>query len=226
MTGPDASSGEMGRVSMPGRAGRDHDDVLDMILDRRPLPADAPAGMHVLADTLAGLAVAPDGGELPGQAAAMAAFARSAGSPAATLTLPLPGEPQRRQRRRLAAGRARLAASAAVIVVGLCGTAAAAYAGVLPAAVQNFAHHVIGAPAAHQADHRHGAPGQAGNPGAGQPSPSGHGRVHPVKPGQGNKHARRGHRGHHVKHQKPAHPAHPSHPTPTAQPGHSQHSSG
>ena len=64
---------------MPGLAGRDHDDLLlDMILDRRPLPPDAPPGMHVLASKLVGLAAAPSGGQLPGEAAALAAFVRSA----------------------------------------------------------------------------------------------------------------------------------------------------
>ena len=39
MTGSSASSGEMPRVPMPGRAGRDQDEqLLDMILDGRPLP--------------------------------------------------------------------------------------------------------------------------------------------------------------------------------------------
>jgi hypothetical protein len=102
--------------------------------------------MHVLAGKLVGLAASPGGGELPGEAAALAAFVRS-GSPASTLTLA--GGPPGRRRHALTAGRARLSAAAAAVIVGLSGTAAAAYAGVLPAAVQNFAHHVIGAPAAH-----------------------------------------------------------------------------
>jgi len=214
MTGPDASSGEMGRVSMPGQAGRDHDEVLlDMILDRRPLPADAPPGMHALAGGLTGLAATPAGGELPGQAAAMAAFAR-AGSPASTLTLA--GEPSRRRRGgRLAAGRARLAAAVAVTAVALSGTAAAAYAGVLPAAVQNFAHHVIDAPAGRDTgQHGGGARHQSGHPGR----PSLH-PAHPAKPGKQNGHKGRGHRGNHGqagKKPKPSHPPKPPHPTHSA----------
>jgi hypothetical protein len=213
MTGPNASSGEMPRVPMPGRAGRDQDDLLlDMILDRRPLPPDAPAGMHALADKLVGLAAAPGGDELPGEAAALAAFVRS-GSPTSTLTLV--GEPSERRRgRRLAVGRARLSAAIAAVVVVLSGTAAAAYAGVLPASVQNFAHHVIGAPSAHN---RHSGPEQhAGNPGGAGPSASAHGSAQPANPGKQRGHKGRGHRaghGHHAQKPKPTHPPKPPHPT-------------
>ena len=209
MTGPDASSGEMPRVPMPGRAGRDQDDLLlDMILDRRPLPPDAPPGMHVLADKLVGLAAAPGEGELPGEAAALAAFVRS-GSPTSTLTLV--GEPPARRRgHRLAVGRARLSAAIAAVVVVLSGTAAAAYAGVLPASVQNFAHHVIDAPSAHS------GPERAGNPGGAGPSPSAQGSAHRAKPGKQKGHKGRGHRaghGPHAKKPKPTHPPKPPHPT-------------
>jgi hypothetical protein len=207
---------------MPGRAGRDHDDLLlDMILDRRPLPPDAPPGMHALADKLVALAAAPGDGELPGEAAAFAAFARSA-APASTLTLA--GEPPgRHRRRRLIAGRARLSAAAAVVVVALSGTAAAAYAGVLPAPVQDFAHRVINAPAAHHGvANRPGTPGQrAGHPGHSAPaglSPSAHGSAHPAKPGQQKGHNSRGHRRHHVSHRKKPKPAHPAGPTHSPRP--------
>jgi hypothetical protein len=216
MSGPDASSGEMPRVPIPGRAGRDQDDLLlDMILDRRPLPPDAPTGMHALADKLVGLAAAPDGGELPGEAAAMAAFVRS-GSPASTLTLV--GEPpEGRRGRRLAVGRARLTAAAAAIVVILSGTAAAAYAGVLPASVQNFAHRVIDAPGArHAVQHGDSVRHQSSHPGSAPPSPL---ASHPAKPGKHKGHKGSGHRGNHgqpAKEPKPSHPPkppHPAHPT-------------
>ena len=220
MTGPDASSGEMPRVPMPGRAGRDQDDLLlDMILDRRPLPPNAPPGMHVLASKLVGLAAAPGGGELPGEAAALAAFIRS-GSPASTLTLA--GEPSKhRPARRFAISRARLSAAAAVVAVGLSGTAAAAYAGVLPATVQNFAHHVIGAPAA--VHHGDGTAGHHGShPGSASPSPHASHPAHPAKPGKAKRHRGRGHRaGHGQPSTKPSHPpkpSHPVHPTHTARP--------
>jgi hypothetical protein len=220
MTGPDASSGEMPRVPMPGLAGRDHDDLLlDMILDRRPLPPDAPPGMHVLASKLVGLAAAPGGVQLPGEAAALAAFAGS-GSPASTLTLA--GEPPGRHRsRRLMAGRARLTAAAAAVAVVLSGTAAAAYAGVLPASVQDFAHHVIDAPAAQHAV-QHGGPqhrpGQPGDPGTTPSSPSARGSAHPAKPGQQKNHKGRGHRagqGQRSHPPKPTHPVNTPHSTHT-----------
>ena len=222
MSGPDASSGEMPRVPIPGRAGRDQDDLLlDMILDRRPLPPDAPTGMHALADKLVGLAAAPDGGELPGEAAAMAAFVRS-GSPTSTLTLV--GEPpEGRRGRRLAVGRARLTAAAAAIVVILSGTAAAAYAGVLPASVQNFAHRVIDAPTAHPAANRPGGAPQErpSHPGVSQPSPHAGRSGHPGKSGKEKGHKGRGHRaghGHPVKKPKPTHPVNPAHSTHSPRP--------
>ncbi len=224
MTGSNASSGEMPRVPLPGRAGRDQDEqLLDMILDRRPLPPDAPSGMHALADELVGLAAPPGTGDLPGQAAAMAAFVR-AGSPASTLLLA--GAPTAHQPRvRRAAVRVRLAAAIAVVVAGLSGTAAAAYAGVLPASVQNFAHRVIDAPAAPHAVH-HGNDAQlprAGHSGS-APSASHAGHpAHPAKPGKGKSHTGRGHRGHHGKPSEKANPAHsakPAHPAPKAHPTH------
>jgi hypothetical protein len=46
---------------------------------------------------------------------------------------------------------ARAAAAAAVAALGIGGFATAAFAGALPAPVQQFAHHTIGAPAAHDA---------------------------------------------------------------------------
>lgn len=224
MSGSDASSSEMPKVPLPGLAGRDQDELLlDRILDRRPLPPNAPPGMLALAEKLAGLAARPGAGELPGEAAALAAFLRSS-SPASTLVLA--GEPPGRRRgHRLRAGRARLSAAAAVLVVGLSGTAAA-YAGVLPASVQNFAHRMIDAPAArHAADHGHGAPGQrGGHPGVMRSSPSVTGPAHPAKPGKEKAaHKPRHHGRHHgkpAKKPKPTRPAHTAGPTSTPSPGH------
>jgi hypothetical protein len=223
MTGSDASSSEMPKVPFPGRTGRDQDELLlDMILDRRPLPPSAPPGMHALAAKLVGLADPPGAGELPGEAAALAAFLRS-GSPASTLVLA--GEPPRHRRgRRVLAGRARLSVAAAVVTVALSGTAAA-YAGALPASVQNFAHRMIDAPAAlHAAHHGHDAPGQrGGHPGGVRSSRPGSGSAHPAKPGQQKAHKPRHHGRHHGKRgnepkgtpapkrtpkPKPTHPAH------------------
>src|SRR5215469_9641990 len=217
MSGSDASSSEMPKVPFPGQAGRDEDELLlDMILDRRPLPPSAPPGMHALADKLVGLAAPPRAGELPGEAAALAAFLRS-GSPASKLVLA--GEPPRHRRgRRFRAGRARLSAAAAVVTVALSGTAAA-YAGVLPTSVQNFAHRMIDAPATdHAAHHGHNAPGQrGGHSGVMRSSPPVNGSGHPAKPGQQKTHKPRPHRRHHGKpakapQPKPTHPAHSARP--------------
>ena len=225
MTGSDAPWNEMPKVPIPGQVGRDQDELLlDMILDSRPLPPGAAPGMRALAENLVGLAASPGAGELPGEAAALAAFLRS-GSPASTLTL-VGGPPERSRRRRLTAGRARLSAAIAVLTVAVSGTAAA-YAGVLPASVQDFAHRIIDAPAPHHAagldsgsQHRAAHPG-----GAPSSSPTG-GSGHPAKPGKA-----KGHKGrHHGRHlgkgakkpkPKPTHPAHPASPGAKAHPSHS-----
>lgn len=223
MTGSDASSSEMPKVPFPGRAGRDQDELLlDMILDRRPLPPDVPPAMQALADNLVGMAAPPAGGELPGEAAALAAFLRS-GSPTSTLTL-VGGPPQRRRGRPLITGRARLSAAIAVVTVTLSGTAAA-YAGVLPASVQDFAHRIIDAPVAHHAATRHhdAVKQRAHHHGAAPSLPSGAGSVHPAKPVKGKSQKGR-HHGRHLgkgaKEPKPK-PTHPAHPAAEAHPSHS-----
>jgi hypothetical protein len=215
MTGSDASSSEMPRVPLPGQVSRDQDELLlDMILDGRPLPPGAAPRMRALAENLVRLAAPPATGELPGQAAAMAAFVRS-GSPASTPTLD--GKPSERHRgRRLVADRARLAAAVAVVTVALSGTAAAAYAGVLPASVQDFAHRFIDAPAPHNAAHHlHGTGRQrAGHPGAAPSSSRAAGSGHPAKHGKAKGHKDR-HHGRQLgkaKKQPKPHPTHPAHP--------------
>jgi hypothetical protein len=154
-----------------------------MILDGQCLPHDAPQGMHALAARLGELAGPAGPGALPGEAAALAAFSRETfpGSPS-------PVTPPRLRARLLTAGRARMAAFAAAAAIVLGGTAAA-YAGDLPAPVQQFAHRVIGAPPAHHgrlAAHRDGpARGHDG----GQSSIA-RGDGHGAAPGQGHGKAR------------------------------------
>lgn len=229
MTGSDASSNEMPKVPIPGYVGRDQDELLlDMILDSRPLPPGAAPGMRALAENLVGLAAPPGAGELPGEAAALAAFLRS-GSSASTLTL-AGGPPGRLRRRRLTAGRARLSAAIAVLTVAVSGTAAA-YAGVLPASVQDFAHRIIDAPAPHNAAHhlRGASQHRADHPGAAPSSLPTAGSGRPAKPGKAKGHVSR-HHGRHLgngakepkpKPTHPAHPAHPAHPGAEAHPSHS-----
>jgi hypothetical protein len=129
----------------PGRPGGEHDEpLLDMILERSPIPPGAPPEIHGLARMLAAVAGPAEPGDLPGQAAALAAFTRLASppgtSPAALRSArsSLPGRPAR--------GRLPLAAALAAAAAGL-GSTAAAYADVLPSPVQHFAHVAFGAPA-------------------------------------------------------------------------------
>ncbi len=129
----------------PGRPGGEHDEpLLDMLLERRPIPPGAPPEVHDLARMLAAAARPAEPGELAGEAAAMAAFARRA-SPAG-----ISPAVSRSARRRLsgwsARGRVPLAAAVTAVTAGL-GSTAAAYAGVLPNPIQQFAHEILAAPA-------------------------------------------------------------------------------
>src|SRR6266700_8034432 len=149
MSGPGASSSEMPGFSRSCSVGPELDEhLLDAILAGQHLVPDAPGQAHVVAEMLASL-VGPAGlGELGGEEAARSAFARAASisgiSPAAR-------RPARRKpSRRAAPIKGRLAGALVAAAVGLGGTAAA-YAGVLPSPIQDFAHHVIGAPASHRA---------------------------------------------------------------------------
>ena len=128
----------------PGRPGGEHDEpLLDMILERRPLPPGAPPEIHGLARMLAAVAGPAEPGDLPGQAAALAAFTRLKSPPG---TSPAALRSARRSlSERPARGRLPLAVALAAAAAGL-GSTAAAYAGVLPSPIQHFAHVAIGAP--------------------------------------------------------------------------------
>ena len=129
----------------PGRPGGEHDEpLLDMILERRPIPPGAPPETHGLARMLAAVAGPAEPGDLAGQAAAHAAFARLA-SPAGTSPA-APRSDRRPLPKRPARGRLPLVAALTAVAAGL-GSTAAAYAGVLPSPIQDFAHAAIGAPA-------------------------------------------------------------------------------
>jgi hypothetical protein len=142
MDEPGAISTKMRSFLLPRRPAREQDEpLLDLILDGHPLPPDASHDAHALADRLAGLAGPAEPGVLPGEAAARSAFA-------AQPAVRRPG----RRRPRL---RAALAAALVAVTAGL-GSTMAADADVLPGPVQDFAHHVIGAPPAHHAKPRPG----------------------------------------------------------------------
>jgi hypothetical protein len=129
----------------PGRPGGEHGEpLLDMILERRPIPSGAPPEIRGLARVLSAAAGPAEAGDLAGQAAAEAAFTRLMSPPGAS---PAALRSARRSlSERPARGRLPLAAALAAVVAGL-GSTAAAYAGVLPSTIQHFAHVAIGAPA-------------------------------------------------------------------------------
>src|SRR5690348_9044186 len=71
----------------PGRPGGEHDEpLLDMILERRPIPPGAPPEFHGLARMLAAAAGSAEPGDLAGQDAAHAAFTWLASRPGASQT--------------------------------------------------------------------------------------------------------------------------------------------
>jgi hypothetical protein len=133
------------------------DTSLAALLAGAEWPTGSPPELRPVAEALAALTAAPTGDELTGEAEALAVFRERLGVPS----------PTRRRRRRptllspLLSFRA--AAAAAVAALGIGGFATAAFTGSLPAPVQQFAHHTIGAPAAHDAAARtHDSPSPVG----------------------------------------------------------------
>ena len=128
----------------PGRPGGEHHEpLLDMILERRPIPPGAPPEIHGLARMLAVVAGPAEPGELAGQVAALAAFARMV--PKAGTSPAAPRSAWRLLPEWLARVRLPLAAVLTAVAAGL-GSTVAAYADVLPGPIQHFAHVTIGAP--------------------------------------------------------------------------------
>jgi len=167
-------------MPLPSWLGPEPDEpLLDMVLAGQTLPGDAPQGIVTMADGLANLAAPAGPGELPGEAAALTAFKRSV-SPGSLSAVA--GTAGTRRRRVAAGGRVRLAAVLAAVGVVLAGTAAA-YAGALPAPVQDLAHHVLGAPAAgHSSDgHPRTPPSHAARTGP-QPGERGRGPLEHAAP--------------------------------------------
>src|SRR5262249_35719051 len=149
MGGPGASGGEMPEFRFPRRADREPDaSVLDMIVHGQSLPPDSPHEMHALAEALADLAGPAERGKLAGEAIAQLAFTRRRASPAGVLPAARPARRRQSRVSRLLSARLAAVLVAAALVLG--GTAAV-YAGMLPGPVQDFAHHLIGAPPPHPA---------------------------------------------------------------------------
>jgi hypothetical protein len=223
------------------------EQLLDTILAGLPLPTSAPREYHDVAEQLSDLARPAGPGLLPGETAALTAFSSSVSSgslssagsraaadrvttgpggatpagagPATGRTGQPIGAGRRRNARRiglLTAGRARIATAVAALGLVL-GTTAAAYAGALPAQVQDFAHRIIGAPAAqHPARPPHPAstrqPPHRPVPRPTHPAhqPPGQQKAAKVPPGQAKGHQ---------KHPRPVKPAHSPKPAHTRKPG-------
>lgn len=152
MTDSDAPHCDMPSFLWPDRrdASWIEDASVTALLAGTKLPASAPAELEAVADVLAALRAQPERDEMAGEALAMAAFRDQFDEPARA--------PRRSHRRRpilrTSPLGAKAAAAAAIAVVSLGAAATtAAFAGVLPDALQQFAHRTIGAPAVH-----HGKP--------------------------------------------------------------------
>jgi hypothetical protein len=141
------------------------DTSLSALLAGAELPTGSPPELRPVAEALAALTAAPIGDELTGEVEALAVFRERLGVPSPTR------RPRRRPTLLSPLLSARAAAAAAVAALGIGGFATAAFAGALPAPVQQFAHHTIGAPAAHDAAARtHDSPSPVGPGATGHPA--------------------------------------------------------
>jgi uncharacterized membrane protein YgcG len=173
VTGSDVPDDDMLNSLWPSRTDvpPTGDAALDALLTPDQRPEDTTGALRPVAEVLAALRAAPSGGELTGLDGALAAF-RSGTDLTSPQPHPLPGpQPQPLpgpQPRPSPVGQAwrrtmlRLRVAVAVAVAAFAAFGAAAYAGVLPAALQKFAHDTIAAPQA-KASHPHGAGAGAGS---------------------------------------------------------------
>ena len=143
MTGGGACDGDMPTfLTSDGYIPPVGDPAYDAMLARILRPEEAPPGLAPVAEAFDALNAAPAHGGVTAEANALAAFRGLAGRPAET-------SPRPRRRRpvltSLLSAKFAAAAAAAAVTLGSA-AAAAAYAGKLPASVQNIAHDTIGAP--------------------------------------------------------------------------------
>ena len=170
MTDPGVPNDDM--LNFLGRSRMDvpqiGDEALDALLAQDRGPGETAAPLRPVADVLAALRAAPSHGELTGLDPVLAEF-RGVGG--------MPGGLHRARPRRPALLRTLLSVkvAGAVAAAVLGGSVAAAYAGVLPAALQQIAHSSIAAPAAsakptpHQTPSAKPGPHQVNTPRAGVP---------------------------------------------------------
>lgn len=144
MTDPGVSPDDMLSFPWRSRTGIPQvgDGTLDALLARDLGPEETTAALRPVTELLAALRGTPSGGELAGLDRALAEFHR-AGS---MLDGSRRSHPRRRPLRRTPLSAKLAGAIAAAVLAG--GGIAAAYADVLPAALQKFAHTAIAAPAA------------------------------------------------------------------------------
>ena len=141
MTGGGVSDDDMPIFPWSSRGGVPPvgDPAFDALLAGHLAPGDTAETLRPVAEAIAALNAAPVTSELAAETRDLAVFSAAGRS----------GEPGRSRRRRrpllISLLSAKLAAAA---VVALGGAAAAAYAGVMPAPAQRFAHDILGAPSA------------------------------------------------------------------------------
>jgi hypothetical protein len=182
-----------------------------LLAGTKPAAGSAPQ-LRPLAEALADLTGVPGGDELYGEAETLAAFRDQFATPDPVR------QPHHRRRRFLPRSLpVKAAAALGAVILGLGGLATAAYAGALPAPVQQFAHDIIDAPAPHSQPATTPSPA-ATYPG---PAPSGHTRPttashghgkpssHPTPHGKGKGNGNGNGKGQGKGHGKPT-----SHPTP------------
>jgi len=153
VSGPDAASDEMPGFPRLGELSVDPGELaLDMILDRVSSPLKATPELAALPEMLVGLSGPAEPGELALEAAVLARFRRRVRPAGACGAARAPAQRKAPWRRGLR--RPRLAAALVIAAIGLAGTAAA-YAGVLPAPLQDLAHRLLDAPSAQHASGHH-----------------------------------------------------------------------
>lgn len=161
MTRSDDLFGDMPTLPPTFESARE-DDLLVALMTGAALPPEAPVEARLVADLFSALSAPGTDEETAGLEAARLAFRTER---------PVASPGPRRLARRTAAGvtrsrpSGRLVAASIIGVLGLGGFAGAAFAGVLPDAMQTVAHRLVGAPspdnphATHTAGHHSSAPG-------------------------------------------------------------------
>ncbi|MBO0816137.1 MAG: hypothetical protein J2P30_13475 [Actinobacteria bacterium] len=176
MTGAGVPNGDMPNIPqspLQGGSAVTDADLAALLAGKR----DVAPWLRPVADVLAALSTEPSPAELTGEARALAQFRRRAG-----VLVPLEGA------RRGTAGLSsrlstKIAAGATAAAVVLGGAATAAFAGVLPAPIQRFAHDAIGAPYAPSAPRHgpaHGNPAVLPGPLASHGTPAPSAKPHPT----------------------------------------------